>query len=80
MAGKRARSITITWYRAARVGWGHSTWVAGLKILKLAGAKRLVLFHHEPTRSDIELEELLRTVRRESPETLLAREGETITL
>jgi phosphoribosyl 1,2-cyclic phosphodiesterase len=67
-------------YQAARVGWGHSTWVAGLKILERAGAKRLVLFHHEPTRTDVELEELLRVVRRENPDTLLAREGETITL
>ena len=33
-------------------GWGHSTFAEGAKLAKTAGAKRLVLFHHDPTQTD----------------------------
>ncbi|MGZ3451617.1 MAG: MBL fold metallo-hydrolase [Polyangiales bacterium] len=35
-----------------RVGWGHSTWEAGVALARSAGAKQLVLFHHDPMRTD----------------------------
>lgn len=40
---------------ASRVGWGHSTVEHAVRYARAAGAKRLVLFHHDPLRSDAEL-------------------------
>ncbi len=65
--------------KPAKTGWGHSTWTAGLKILERANAKRLVLFHHEPTRSDKDLQALADEARQKSPAALVARERETLT-
>ncbi|MFZ5807423.1 MAG: MBL fold metallo-hydrolase [Verrucomicrobiota bacterium] len=36
----------------SRVGWGHSTWTHGLKEAQKAGAKKLLLFHHDPMHDD----------------------------
>ncbi|MBX3217844.1 MAG: MBL fold metallo-hydrolase [Labilithrix sp.] len=35
-----------------KVGWGHSTYVAGAELARAAGVGTLVLFHHDPVRSD----------------------------
>lgn len=40
------------------VGWGHSTWNEGMKLCKMAGAKQLVIFHHEPDHDDAFMERL----------------------
>ncbi len=61
-----------------KAGWGHSTWQASVAAANRSQAKRLVLFHHEPTRSDVELEKLLRTVRKQRPEATAARESEVL--
>jgi ribonuclease BN (tRNA processing enzyme) len=39
----------------SRVGWGHSSVDQAVRYARAAGAKRLVLFHHDPLRSDEEL-------------------------
>ncbi|MBI5544528.1 MAG: MBL fold metallo-hydrolase [Deltaproteobacteria bacterium] len=65
-------------YTGSKTGWGHSTWSAGLQIVQKAGAKRLVLFHHEPTRTDRDLEALWNTVKGQGGTALMAREGETL--
>ena len=39
----------------AKVGWGHSTWVAGAELARAAGVPQLVLFHHDPNRTDAQL-------------------------
>lgn len=36
----------------SRIGWGHSTWQEGLRLCKAANAKRLALFHHDPSHDD----------------------------
>lgn len=61
-----------------KTGWGHSTWQASIQAANRANAKRLVLFHHEPTRGDAELEKLLRRVRKERPDATAARESEIL--
>jgi ribonuclease BN (tRNA processing enzyme) len=38
------------------VGWGHSTMHDALAFARLAGVKRCVPFHHDPGRSDADLE------------------------
>lgn len=61
-----------------KIGWGHATLSAAVVAANAAEAKRLVLFHHEPRRSDAELGRLLRLVRRDRPDALSAREGSTL--
>jgi len=38
-------------------GWGHSTFREGVELALAAGVETLVLFHHEPRRSDEELDQ-----------------------
>lgn len=50
-------------YRASRRGWGHSAWDYCLQCVREAKVERLVLTHHDPTRTDDALDEMLATVR-----------------
>ncbi|MDX2087444.1 MAG: MBL fold metallo-hydrolase [Kofleriaceae bacterium] len=59
----------------AKVGWGHSTWLAGAELARAAGVPQLVLFHHDPGRTDAQLAELEADAARELPGTVAAREG-----
>jgi phosphoribosyl 1,2-cyclic phosphodiesterase len=36
----------------SKIGWGHSTWQEGVKLATAAQAKRLVIFHHDPSHDD----------------------------
>jgi phosphoribosyl 1,2-cyclic phosphodiesterase len=72
----------------SKKGWGHSTFEQAIIAAREALVKKLVCFHHDPNRTDSQLEELedlYRTqIRRESPagkwapDILMAREGLTI--
>ena len=42
-----------------RVGWGHSTFSQSVRLAEEAGAKRLLFFHHDPTRSDDDLDSIV---------------------
>jgi phosphoribosyl 1,2-cyclic phosphodiesterase len=63
-------------------GWGHSTVEQALDLARGAGAKHLVGFHHSPYRSDDELDDELRRVRRLIPDGdvrfSLAAEGDEV--
>lgn len=59
----------------AKVGWGHSTWQAGAELARAAGVPQLVLFHHDPDRTDAQLAAIEATARAELPGTVAAREG-----
>jgi phosphoribosyl 1,2-cyclic phosphodiesterase len=69
---------------AAKIGWGHSSVADAVAFSRAVGARRLVLFHHEPERSDQGLESLLRRARElagpDQPPPVLAREGMLIEL
>ena len=56
-------------------GWGHSTWQEGVRLADAAGVKRLILFHHAPSRTDIELDKIEAEAAAVRPGTLVAREG-----
>jgi phosphoribosyl 1,2-cyclic phosphodiesterase len=56
-------------------GWGHSTWQEGVRIAKVAKAKRFVIFHHEPTHTDRMMTEILKDTRAEFKRSILAHEG-----
>ncbi len=58
----------------SKVGWGHSTFAAAAELATAAGAKRLVLFHHDPKRSDLEVAEIEKRARALFPHTDAARE------
>jgi phosphoribosyl 1,2-cyclic phosphodiesterase len=59
----------------ARVGWGHSTWQEGLRLVRRAGARRLVVFHHDPDHDDEVMAGIERELAAESAEGIVAREG-----
>ncbi len=52
-------------YRS-RVGWGHSTFEQSVRLAEEGGVKHLLLFHHDPMRSDDELETIVSRLRDES--------------
>ncbi len=41
-----------------KIDWGHSSAMIGADMARAAGVKRLLLFHHDPTYSDPQLEEI----------------------
>lgn len=59
-------------------GWGHSTWTESVKVARAAGVERLVLFHHDPSHADAELDRIQAAARCEFPEAWVAREGWSI--
>ncbi|MCX7896745.1 MAG: MBL fold metallo-hydrolase [Rhodocyclaceae bacterium] len=69
---------------ARRIGWGHGTFDGAFELAHRVGARRLVLTHHEPTRSDDELERVFAEAKARHPhvsiEASLAWEGLEIVL
>jgi phosphoribosyl 1,2-cyclic phosphodiesterase len=67
-----------------RIGWGHSSVADAVAFCRAVGARRLVLFHHDPDHSDPVLEELEEHARRltgdDGAPPVLAREGMTLEL
>ena len=64
----------------SRAGWGHSTWVEGVRIARAAGVGSLVLFHHDPSHDDAAVAAIERAAQTMLPGTVAAREGLTIHL
>jgi phosphoribosyl 1,2-cyclic phosphodiesterase len=63
-----------------RVGWGHSRVTDAVDLAQLAGARRLVTFHHDPAHNDATLDEMLGVAQARAGDTLKVmpgREGET---
>jgi phosphoribosyl 1,2-cyclic phosphodiesterase len=58
-----------------RRGWGHSTWLEAVKLAHLAQVKQLILFHHDPYRTDKQLEAIVRDAQSEFKNTIAAKEG-----
>jgi ribonuclease BN (tRNA processing enzyme) len=69
---------------AQRLGWGHSSVNQAAAFSRAAGVRQLGMFHHDPMRSDSELEELYdqvaEIVRNDQKTPLIAREGLQIAL
>lgn len=67
-------------YRAGRVGWGHGTYHLGIALAEEAGVSRVLLTHHDPTRTEDALDAILAGLRaeragRDGPEVIMAHEG-----
>lgn len=63
----------------AKKGWGHGTYPSAIKLASKANVKRLFFTHHEPTRTDKQLEAIYQQLLKEFPnlkyELILAKEG-----
>lgn len=63
-----------------RVGWGHSTWQEGVRVARFSNAKRLALFHHDPSHDDAFMARIEAEAAATWPGAFAAREGTVITL
>jgi len=67
-------------------GWGHSTYEEAVALAGEAGARRLVLFHHEPEHADDAMDKLVAAAQKVArshghpAEVLAAQEGMQLTL
>jgi ribonuclease BN (tRNA processing enzyme) len=60
-------------------GWGHSTFLEVIKLAEDAGVKNLGFFHHEPERTDDQLEKIIQELQGGTKVKLFgAREGEAL--
>ncbi|MBX3232294.1 MAG: MBL fold metallo-hydrolase [Labilithrix sp.] len=59
----------------SKVGWGHSTYVAGADLARAAGVDTFVLYHHDPMRSDAGVSEIETNARALFRSSIAAREG-----
>jgi len=66
--------------RTSKKGWGHSTWLEGIKLCRAAGGKKLVLFHHDIHHTDSDMKAIEKAAKEVYPDTIAAREGMTIYL
>ncbi|MGH7298647.1 MAG: MBL fold metallo-hydrolase [Polyangiaceae bacterium] len=62
----------------SRIGWGHSTYEAGAELARAAGVSKLLLFHHDPARTDGAVAVIEERARARFDATVAAREGMTI--
>jgi phosphoribosyl 1,2-cyclic phosphodiesterase len=60
--------------------WGHSSWREAVEVAIVAGVGRVALFHHDPGRSDEELEAIEAAARAVFPGAFVACEGMAVTL
>lgn len=58
-----------------KLGWGHSTYVAGAELARAAGVGTYVLFHHDPLRTDEQVLALEQSARAAFAGSVAAREG-----
>jgi ribonuclease BN (tRNA processing enzyme) len=67
-------------YVKKRQGWGHSTPEMACHVALQANAKRLALFHHDPDRTDEQVEQMETEAQNLFPRTIAAYEGLEIEL
>jgi len=63
-----------------KIGWGHSTWQEGIRLVKAANAKKLVLFHHATHRTDNDMIEIEQQAQSVYADCIAAREGMELTI
>jgi len=64
----------------ALAAFGHAAADYAVELGRLAGARRVLLAHHKPDRTDAELDRLGRRLARTVPEVVVAAEGEILEL
>lgn len=63
-----------------RRGWGHSTWRQGLRLAGEARAKSVIMSHHLPERTDLELAAMEAQAQQEFANTMFARAGWSVSI
>jgi len=67
-----------------RVGWGHGCLSDSVKLAKQGGVRRLLLFHHDPSHNDHQIDQMVEDARELAGESLLridaASENESVSL
>jgi phosphoribosyl 1,2-cyclic phosphodiesterase len=73
---------TAAEYVNGRVGWGHSTFEHVIESANRVGVKRLALFHHDPDRTDDQIDEMAKDYcepgKYGDTEVFFAREGDVV--
>jgi len=73
---------TAAEYDSGKKGWGHSPIEYAIATSRRAGVKRLVIFHHDPLRTDSQIDDISKRLCRGQPEEdieiIFAREGMTL--
>jgi phosphoribosyl 1,2-cyclic phosphodiesterase len=64
----------------SRRGWGHGTWQQSTEVAKDAGARQLVLFHHDPYHDDEFMRRMAEQAREVFPNTIAGFEGYDVEL
>ncbi len=64
----------------ARAGWGHSAIDYAVGLAKAAGARWLMLFHHDPSRTDEQIDEIVQSLADSPVPITAASEGMTLSL
>jgi len=64
---------------AKRQGWGHGTWLDGVRLARMAGVPNLLLSHLNPDHTDAQVDDLARRAKREFGGARAAREGLRLT-
>ncbi len=64
----------------ARTGWGHSSAQDAIALAGLSGARRVALYHHDPARTDHDLDVLVAGLESAQVQVFAAREGLQIEL
>ena len=62
------------------LGWGHSTWQEGVRLCQAAGAKSLVIFHHNPDHDDAAMDRIGDAAGKPFAGATVAREGMVLRL
>ena len=65
-------------YESSRRGWGHSTWQHAARVASDARVGRLVLTSHDPTRTDEQIADIVKSASAQFPATEAAFEGQSI--
>jgi phosphoribosyl 1,2-cyclic phosphodiesterase len=71
---------TTAEYMDGKQGWGHSTIDMACEVAQRSGAKRLLLYHHDPGHSDEQIDAMEREAQTKCPQAIAAYEGMEIQL
>ena len=76
---------TFDEYLDSKLGWGHTPFEVAINSAHKAGVKKLVLFHHDPMRTDEQIDGLLEHYReltqgKTGMEIVMAKEGMVLEL
>ena len=61
-------------------GFGHSTWQEAIRLAQAAEVKNLAIYHHDPSRSDVQLDEIEKKAQRVFKNSFVAADNQLFVL